>query len=82
MERKALIHYVMDERLEHSWRLVYYEVPGEPAIAGCNTAAVSSPQSEIYLGRCGRTRMLFVDRHCVNVFIHVLNFCGLSQLRN
>ena len=25
----------MDERLESSWRLVYYQVSGEPGIAGC-----------------------------------------------
>ena len=26
----------MDERLESSWRLVYYQVSGEPGIAGCS----------------------------------------------
>ena len=25
----------MDERLESSWRLVYYQVSGEPGITGC-----------------------------------------------
>ena len=36
--------YNMDERLESSWRLVYYQVSGEPGIAGC------SHRSDIYLG--------------------------------
>jgi len=26
----------MDERLESSWGLVYYQVSGEPYIAGCS----------------------------------------------
>ena len=40
--------YNMDEHLESSERLVYYQVTGEPGIAGC------SRQSDIYiLGECG-----------------------------
>ena len=37
----------MDEFLESSWHLVYYQVSGEPGIAGC------SFRSDIYLGKCG-----------------------------
>ena len=40
--------YNMDEYLESSERLVYYQVTGEPGIAGC------SRRSDIYiLGGCG-----------------------------
>ena len=40
--------------------IVYYQVLGEPGIAGCNTVAVrSSCGSDIYLMRCGYTRMFF-----------------------
>ena len=42
----------MDERLESSWCLVYYQVSGEPGIAGC------SHRSDIYLGECGLVRKL------------------------
>ena len=40
----------MDERLESSWRLVYYQVSREPGIAGC------SRRSDIYLGEFGLAR--------------------------
>ena len=36
----------MDEHLESSWGLLYYQVSGEPGIAGCNR------RSDIYLGNC------------------------------
>ena len=53
----------MDERLESSWRLVYYQVSGEPGIAGC------SRRSDIYLGECGVARAsLFTDRRRVILF--------------
>ena len=39
--------YNVDEHLESSERLVYYQVTGEPGIAGC------SRRSDIYLGGCG-----------------------------
>ena len=39
--------YNMDERLESSYRLVYYRVSGEPGIAGC------SRRSDIYPRECG-----------------------------
>ena len=42
----------MDEHLESSWRLVYYQVSGEPGIARC------SHQSDIYLRECGLARKL------------------------
>jgi len=42
----------MDERLESSWRLVYYQVSGEPGIARC------SCRSDIYLVECGLERKL------------------------
>ena len=55
--------YNMDERLESSWHLVYYQVSGEPGIAGC------SRRSDIYLGECGLARAsIFTDRHRVILF--------------
>ena len=42
----------MDKRLESSWRLVYYQVSGDPGIARC------SCRSDIYLGECGLARKL------------------------
>ena len=42
----------MDERLESSWRLVYYQVSGEPVITRC------SRRSDIYLVECGLARKL------------------------
>jgi len=32
----AVDYYNMDEHLESSWRLVYYQVSGEPGIARCS----------------------------------------------
>jgi len=53
----------MDERLESSWRLVYYQVSGEPGIAGC------SRRLDIYLRECGLTcASLFTDHRCVIIF--------------
>ena len=37
----------MDERLESSWRLVYYQVSGEPGIARCVVNIRHSPYSLI-----------------------------------
>ena len=48
----------MDERLESSWRLVYYQVSGEPGIAGC------SRRSDIYFGECGLARASLFTDHC------------------
>ena len=44
--------YNVDERLESSWHLVYFQVSGEPGIAHC------SRRSDIYLGECGLARKL------------------------
>ena len=53
----------MDERLESSWRLVYYQVSEEPGITGC------SRRSDIYLGECGLARAsLFTDHSRVILF--------------
>ena len=53
----------MDERLENSWRLVYYQVSGERGISGC------SGRLDIYLGECGLARAsLFADHRCVILF--------------
>ena len=42
----------MDERLESSWCLVYYQVSGEPGITGYGH------RSDIYLGECGLAHKL------------------------
>ena len=42
----------MDERLESSWCLVYYQVSGEPGITGYGR------RSDIYLGECGLAHKL------------------------
>ena len=53
----------MDERLESSWHLVYYQVSGEPGIVGC------SRRSDIYLRECGLVRAsLFTDHRRVILF--------------
>ena len=65
----------MDEHLESSWRLVYYQVSGEPGIAGC------SRRSDIHLGECGVARAsLFTDHHCVILFSR--DSRGWSRPRN
>ena len=52
----------MDERLESSWRLVYYQVSGEPGIAGC------SRRLDIYPGECGLAHAsLFIACGCVSL---------------
>ena len=64
----------MDERLENSWRLVYYQVSGERGIPGC------SGRSDIYLGECRLARAsLFTDHRRI---IRVLNFRGWSRPQN
>ena len=53
--------YIMDKCLERFYHLVYYQVLGEPAIAGCNAVAVRrSHRSHVYPGRCGREQMLII----------------------
>ena len=52
-EKFLMVDYCnMDERLESSWHLVYYQVSGKPGIAGC------SRRLDIYLGECGLARKL------------------------
>ena len=36
----AVDGYIIEKHLERSYRLVYYQVSGDPAIACCNTEAV------------------------------------------
>ena len=58
----AVADYNMDERLESSYRLVYYLVSGEPGITGC------SRRSDIYPGECGLARAsLSIDRRRVSL---------------
>ena len=66
----------MDERLESSWHLVYYQLSREPRIAGC------SCQSDIYLEECGLVRKLIHWWSPRNFIFRVLNFRGWSRLRN
>ena len=66
-----------DERLESSWHFVYYQVSGEPGIAGC------SRRSDIYFGECGLVHAsLFTDHRCRNFIFRVLNSRGWSRPRN
>ena len=56
-------NYNTDELLESSWRVVYYQVSGEPGIAGC------SFRSDIFPGEYVDLRAnLFTDNHCVILF--------------
>ena len=49
----------MEERLEQSQHLIYYQVSGEPGISGCKAVTVrNSCQSDIYLTKCGLVCML------------------------
>ena len=59
----AVDYYNMDEHLESSWRLVYYQVSGEPGIARC------SRQSDIYLVECGLARKLSDHRRVILFFV-------------
>ena len=52
----------MDKRLESSWHLVYYQVSGEPEIAGC------SHQPDINLGECGLAHKCDHHRHVILFF--------------
>ena len=57
--------YNMDKHLKSSYRLVYYQVSGEPGIAGC------SRRLDIYPGECGLAcTSLFIDcRHVSLIFV-------------
>ena len=69
--------YNMDEHLESSKHLVYYQVTGEPGIAGC------SRQSDIYLGMGGGWSLhahLLID-HCYvsSIFVCLIFAVGLGR---
>ena len=67
----------IDERLESSRRLVYYQVSGEPGIAGCDCP------SAIYFGGGGwLVHKLIHWSSWHNFVFHVLNFRSWSQTRN
>ena len=66
----------MDERLESSWRLVYYQVSGEPGIAHC------SCRSDIYPMECGLARKLIHWSSPCTFLFRVFNFLGWSRPRN
>ena len=66
----------MDERLESTWHLVYYQVSGEPGIA------CYGRRSDIYLVECGLAHKLIHWSSPRNFIFRVFNFRGLSQLRN
>ena len=69
--------YNMDERLESSWHLVYYQVSGEPGIAGC------SRRSDIYLGECGLAcRLFFINCGPVSLLERRLSVTNLSSENN
>ena len=53
--------------------LAFSLLPGVGRASYRCVAVRSSRQSDVYFGRCGRV-LLFVDHHCVNVFIRVSNF--------
>ena len=62
-----------DELLESSWRLVYYQVSGEPG---------NSFRLDIYPGECVDLHAnLFTDHRCIILFL-ALNFHGWSQPQN
>ena len=65
------------ERLESFYRLVYYQVSGDPRITGC------SNWLDIYPWGCGLTRTsLFIDCCRVSLNFCVLKFRGWSRPRN
>ena len=58
-------NYNMDDHLESSWCLVYYQVSGEPGIAGC------SRRSDIYLVGAGmdlRASLFINHQHILSLF--------------
>ena len=65
----------MDERLESCWRLIYYQVSGEPGIARC------SRRSDIYPRERGLARAsLFTDhRHVILFFACLIFAVGLDR---
>ena len=64
----------MDERLEISWRLVYYQVSGEPGIASCCC------RSDIYPWSVDMRTSLFTDHCRIILFFACLIFAvGLNR---
>ena len=63
----------MDKRLESSWRLVYYQVSGEPGITRC------SRWSDINLVECGLARKLIHRSSPHNFIFRVFNFRSWSR---
>ena len=63
----------IDERLESSWRLVYYQISGEPGIAGC------SRRSDIYPGECGLVCASFFTVHRHVIYILCVKFSQLDS---
>ena len=66
----------MDERLESSWRLVYYQVSGEPGIARCIVVDRTFNSGSVDL-----RASLFTDHRRVILFF-AFNFRGWSRQRN
>ena len=62
----------IDERLESSWRLVYYQVSGEPGITGC------SRWSDIYLVGYGLARKVIHWLSPHNFIFRVFNFFAVD----
>ena len=65
-----------DEHLETCWRLVYYQVSGEPGIAGC------SHRSDIYLRGVDLRASLFTDHHHVILFFACLIFAARNYFNS
>ena len=64
----------MDERLEISWCLVYYQVSGEPGIPHC------CRRSDIYPWSVDMHASLFTDHRCIILFFVCLIFAvGLDR---
>ena len=59
----------------------HYQVSGEPVIVILWLSGVVIDQT-FTLGGVDMCTHLFIDHRCINVFIHILNFCGWSQPQN
>jgi len=63
----------MDELLESSWRLVYYQVSGEQGIACC------SRRPDIYPRECGLARASSFTVNCHVIYISRVKFSRLDS---
>ena len=61
--------YYIDEHLENSWRLVYYQVAGEPGIADCSRQYRTFTSGDVDF-----VHMLTHWSSPRNLYFHVLNF--------